>query len=887
MPDSAPRPHALRHAAAGVLEPQRVFVRAAAAFEAGGAESVYESAASVGEVACGPLRIRRDVEPEAGAAAARWHVRVLNAGPAPIQLLAFGLGFRWRPPTGSLDDGAWRLLRQGFQSWSFAGGGPLDDAGTPPFPSGPWLRGFHHAHASPPEDRVGWHESDGALVAGAGTAGPHCLAGVFESGRAFGTVFARRAGSGLHLEVEQRLERPLDPGEDVELEPVHVALGCDASVLLETFAAAHGTHARARRCAPFQVGWCSWYHFFHDVDEAAFLRNLETLVAARDELPIDLVQLDDGYQHQIGDWLETNEKFPGGLPALAHAVRDAGFSAGLWTAPFCVVPESRVFAAHPDWLLQDPDTPGAPLRGLHHGLWTPGGWVHVLDPTHPGVASHLEQVFHSLVGMGFSYLKLDFLYVAALRAGAQDPRVPRAARLRRGLEAVRAGAGEHAFLLGCGCPLGPAIGLVDGMRIGPDTAPHWESLPIARIPGIEPTVPSGRNALRNTLARAWMHRRLWLNDPDCLLARSKDSQLTRDEVRALAISIAVTGGMTIVSDDLPALSPEERALVRETAELAREVDESEQTGAARVLELGNDEIGHAVVARAYGDRLLALFNPADEARNCSVSKAAVAAVVPRPLADVAPEPLLGSPDATVADGQISVSLPPHGAALYRLRGRPPLVVFCDYDGTFAVQDVGSTLARRYAGERRQELWPRLERGELTAWQYNLELLDGLALPEADLEAFLRTVEPDPGARHLVEWCEQNAIPFRVLSDGFDRNLDRLQELHGIRFAYDANHLRYEHGVWRIAAGHPGTDCPCGTGVCKRARIELFRSRHPGVPVVHIGNGRVSDLCGADAADLVFAKDSLADELAERGIAYEPFETLHDVVDRLTARLAKA
>ena len=46
--------------------------------------------------------------------------------------------------------------------------------------------------------------------------------------------------------------------------------------------------------------------------------------------------------------------------------------------------------------------------------------------------------------------------------------------------------------------------------------------------------------------------------------------------------------------------------------------------------------------------------------------------------------------------------------------RPPLAVFCDYDGTFAKQDVGSTLAKRYAGERRGALWERLSRGELTA-----------------------------------------------------------------------------------------------------------------------------------------------------------------------------
>ncbi|HSJ95955.1 MAG TPA: alpha-galactosidase [Myxococcota bacterium] len=874
---------ALREPVGGVLEPVRVFarVREAATGEAGDGV-LHEAVLRSGESACGPLRIRLSVE--AGGDRAIWRARVRNTGPAPVHVAAVGLGFFWRPPAVAAAAG-WRLLRQGFQSWSFAGGAPLDEAGAPPFPSGPWLRGFHHVHFVPPADRAGWHESDGAVVA-SGTAGAACLAGVLESGRAFGTAFVRREPGGVRVELEQRLERPLAPGASCELEPVQLALGGDAAALLEAFADAHGASARARRFAPFQAGWCSWYHFFHDVTEAAFLRNLEALAGARDELPIHMVQLDDGYQRAIGDWLETNEKFPSGLPALAHAVRDAGFAAGLWTAPFCVVPESRLLPAHPDWLLREAGDGGAPLRGLHHAVWAKDGWVYVLDPTHPAVFVHLERVYRSLFAMGFTYLKLDFLYAAALRATGRDPHATRAERLRRGLEAVRSGAGEHAFLLGCGCPLGPAVGLVDGMRIGPDTGPHWEPLPIARIPGIEPTVPAGRNALRNTLARAWMHRRLWLNDPDCLLVRSKDSQLSRDEVRALAISIAVTGGMAILSDDLPGLDPGERALVRETVELAREVDESEQAGAARALDITGDEIARVVTARAFGDRLLALFNPGDSPARCSVERAAVAAAAPGRLADAPPEPLLGSPPAVESEGRIAVSLPPHGAALYRLRGRPALVVFCDYDGTFAVQDVGSTLARRHAGARRAALWPRLERGELTAWGYNMELLDGLRLPEAELEAFLRTVELDPGARELVAWCEARGIPFRVLSDGFDRNLDRLQELHGVRFAYDANHLRYEHGAWRIAAGHPSDGrCDCGTGVCKRARIEHFRRRHPGVPVVHIGNGRVSDRCAADAADIVFAKDTLADELDARGIGYERFATLHDVVVRLSARIA--
>ena len=862
----------LRHATAGALEPTRLFVRhgpvARDAPRDPAAEALTETALRAGETQVGPFRVTLSVA--AGPECATWTLRVQNASARPVRIESVGLGFHWRPPASP----GLRLFRQGHQSWSFAGGAPFDARGTPPFPSGPWLRGFHHGVGAPPADRSGWHESDGLAAVGVSPRGATLGAGVLESGRAFGQVYLRRVAGAVQVEVEQRLERPLESRETLLLEPVRVALGDEASEVLEAHAEAQGAHAGARRCAPFQAGWCSWYHFFHGVTEEAFLRNLDALVAARDEIPIELVQLDDGYQRAIGDWLETDPKFPGGLARLARAVRDAGFDAGIWTAPFCVVPESRVYAEHRDWLLRSED--GGELRGLHHAMWTRDGWVFVLDPTHAAVRAHLERTFRSLFELGFHYLKLDFLYTASLQARACDPSSTRAERLRRGLDAIRAGAGESAFLLGCGCPLGPAIGVVDGMRIGPDTAPWWQPLEVQRIAGLEDTLPAGRNALRNTLARAWMHRRLWLDDPDCLLARSKDSKLTRDEVRALAISIAVTGGMAIFSDDVPALSPADRALVREALVLAREVDESGQVGTARAVDLLSAEIAPGAVARAGADWLIALFNPGDAPLRRRLPLAALGVD-----SESEPEPLFDSPKpAAASPTEIGVDLPPHGAALYRLRGSPPMAVFCDFDGTFAVQDVGSTLARRHAGDRRPALWRRLERGELTPWQYNLELLDGLELPEAELESFLRSVELDPGARELVSWCERHRVPFRVLSDGFDRNLDRLQQLHGLRFAYDANRLRYDHGAWQIAAGNPDPSCSCGTGTCKRGRIEAFRRRHPAVPVVHIGNGRVSDLCGAQAADRVFAKDTLAEELAGRGLAFESFTTLRDVVGRL-------
>ena len=101
------------------------------------------------------------------------------------------------------------------------------------------------------------------------------------------------------------------------------------------------------------------------------------------------------------------------------------------------------------------------------------------------------------------------------------------------------------------------------------------------------------------------------------------------------------------------------------------------------------------------------------------------------------------------------------------------------------------------------------------------------------------------------------MPFRVLSDGFDWNLNRLQVIHGVRFAYTANHLRYESGRWRIRAGRPTRAAAAARAPASAAASGPSARHHPGAATVHIGNGRVSDPCGALAADVVFAKDSLA------------------------------
>ncbi|MCE1254877.1 MAG: hypothetical protein LWX83_15185, partial [Anaerolineae bacterium] len=168
-----------------------------------------------------------------------------------------------------------------------------------------------------------------------------------------------------------------------------------------------------------------------------------------------------------------------------------------------------------------------------------------------------EAVKNAVQNWQYPYLKLDFLYAAALQGKRYDPTQTRAQILRRGMEALRKAAGESVFLVGCGLPLGAGIGLVDAMRISSDVSNTWDPtyFGIKTFFRSEPFMPSARNAIQNVLTRMPMHRRWWVNDPDCLILR-QPSGLNDDEVRSLATVIALSGGSMILSDDMAAVGLE-------------------------------------------------------------------------------------------------------------------------------------------------------------------------------------------------------------------------------------------------------------------------------------------------------------------------------------------
>src|SRR5256885_274205 len=77
------------------------------------------------------------------------------------------------------------------------------------------------------------------------------------------------------------------------------------------------------------VGW-RWSHYFPDVAESDIVENVAPI--QRLDLPVDVIQIDDGWQSEIGDWLTLSGRFAS-LPALVERIRDTGRRTGIWVAP--------------------------------------------------------------------------------------------------------------------------------------------------------------------------------------------------------------------------------------------------------------------------------------------------------------------------------------------------------------------------------------------------------------------------------------------------------------------------------------------------------------------------------------------------------------------------
>jgi len=351
----------------------------------------------------------------------------------------------------------------------------------------------------------------------------------------------------------------LAPGQTWEMEDLIVQSDRSRERLLEKLAAAIGKNHPRLRHDPVPTGWCSWYCFGPKVTAQNIADNLGWIAT---NLPaLRYIQIDDGYQPWMGDWLDSGKAFGGDVKGVLKEIRDRGFEPAIWVAPFIASEQSRLFQEHPDWFVKD--SKGAPLRSdrVGFGGWRLGPW-YALDGTHPEAQRWLTELFQTLRReWGCTYFKLDATYWATLPDGHRyDPNATRIEAYRRGMEAIRRGAGD-ALIMGCNHPIWPSLGLVHASRSSLDIERSWASF---------------TSIGRENLLRGWQNGRLWWNDPDCVVLHDGGSRDVMDaggkmtttgkvpdnEYQFHATLIYATGGMLLSGDDLTRITPRRAEMLK-------------------------------------------------------------------------------------------------------------------------------------------------------------------------------------------------------------------------------------------------------------------------------------------------------------------------------------
>ncbi|MDN6617567.1 MAG: alpha-galactosidase [Enterococcus sp.] len=127
---------------------------------------------------------------------------------------------------------------------------------------------------------------------------------------------------------------------------------------------ARGEHQLKER--PILVN--NWEATYFDFDS----KKIEEIVDEAADLGIEMFVLDDGWfghrdsdNSSLGDWFEYEGKLKDGLKGISDYVHDKGLQFGVWFEPEMISIDSKLYEAHSDYLMQEPNRTPSSSRDQH------------------------------------------------------------------------------------------------------------------------------------------------------------------------------------------------------------------------------------------------------------------------------------------------------------------------------------------------------------------------------------------------------------------------------------------------------------------------------------------------------------------------------------------
>ena len=201
------------------------------------------------------------------------------------------------------------------------------------------------------------------------------------------------------------------------------------------------------------------------------------------------------------------------------------------------------------------------------------------------------------------------------------------------------------------------------------------------------------------------------------------------------------------------------------------------------------------------------------------------------------------------------------------------VLFFDFDNTLTQGDILDQVIERFSPNEKWRDWENAwEEGRLAARECLRLQIENLRVSRDDLFAYLARVRVDPAFAHIVAWAAARGVGVNIVSDSFLPMIHQILMNNGIDVVpVFANDMGFSGD--RLIPSFPFYDPACVRSANAKARhLAPYRDHR----IIFAGDGH-SDLDAALAADVVFAKSTLARELAATLVEFRPFETLEPVL----------
>jgi 2,3-diketo-5-methylthio-1-phosphopentane phosphatase len=205
---------------------------------------------------------------------------------------------------------------------------------------------------------------------------------------------------------------------------------------------------------------------------------------------------------------------------------------------------------------------------------------------------------------------------------------------------------------------------------------------------------------------------------------------------------------------------------------------------------------------------------------------------------------------------------------------PHLIIFTDFDGTITKIDSLNMVLDEFSVSDWRSIEDRVTMHEISEKEALQAEFDLVKVPlRKALELLKKNAVIDLTFIPFIEWCKSNNIELIILSGGFKVFIETIFTKFGINdLKVYSNSLNVDNNTWKVVQ----PDLPKINNLCNHCKTHhLVKARERGYKTIYIGDGN-TDRCPAENADIVFAKNSLAQYLRNKKRKFFEFQNFNDI-----------